>query len=112
MITKFKLFESRMVNPNKNPVSWNGKPFWIGIVDLRDAEIIATWTYEHAKSHDFHHSFYMDREYQEKLDDGEYGIFWVNKNKDGTLDLDCWGDDVEKGVTVDVYNKLKKKLIK
>lgn len=67
MIKIFKIFEVIKIN---NPMSWKGKPFWIGIVDLIDGEIISTWTYEKAESCDFHHSFYMDSMYQEKIDEG------------------------------------------
>ena len=78
MITDFKIFESKI---NKNPVTWKGKPTWIGVVDLRDGEIIATWTYQKAEDYDFHHSFYMDEEYLEKIKDEEYGVFWFNGNE-------------------------------
>ena len=73
MITKFKLFESK-ISPVKNPVSWEGKPFWIGIFDALDGEIIDTWTYETAESNDFHHSFYMAIPYLDKIKDEEYGV--------------------------------------
>ena len=74
---------------------------------MKDGEIIAVWTYEKAKSCDFHHSFYIT-DYLEKINDEEYGVFWVNKNKDGSLDLDNWHVDMSQ----EIYDKLKKQLIK
>ena len=97
-IKNFKIFEATL-KKSKNPVKWKGKPFWIGIVDLRDGEIIVTWTYQTAKSCDFHHTFYMDREYREKIDNDEYGIFWFNEPDD----LDFW--DIS-GISDKVYTRI------
>lgn len=83
MIIKFKLFEKLKKVTAKNPASWKGTPFWIGVIDNRDYQIVATWTYERAESCDFHHSFYMDIEYQNLISDEIYTIFFFN------------GDDVE-----------------
>jgi len=94
-----KLFESKK---NKNPVKWKGIPFWIGIVDLIDGEVISTWSYETAESHDFNHSFYMNLEYLEKIDDGEYGIFWFkNKNK-----LDGWDEYLTSEIKEKIYKQI------
>lgn len=98
MVTNFKIFESRI---NKNPATWKGKPFWIGIVDLRDGEIIATWTYQKAKSCDFHHSFYMDEEYLEKIKGEEYGVFWFNKGG-----LETWDNFPKPDIYQKIYDQL------
>ena len=79
MIISFKIFESK-ISKDKNPVTWKGIPFWIGIFDSTDGEIIDTWTFETARDCDFHHSFYMNIEYLDKIKDGEYIVFWFNNN--------------------------------
>lgn len=85
MITNFKIFERADNNP-VNPVSWHGKPFWIGIFDYLDGEIIATWNFETAENAGFHHNFYMDQEYLDKISNDEYGIFWFNSKNDCEID--------------------------
>ena len=98
MIKFFKMFESTLTKV-KNPIIWKGKPYWIGIVDLMDGEIIMMYTYQKASNYDFHHSFYMDLEYQEKIKDGEYGIFWFNDFND----LDFWEHT---GITSKVVDRI------
>ena len=102
MIKFFKIFESEI--KNKNPMKWKGIPFWIGIVDLLDGEIISTWTYQKAEIYDLHHSLYMDKTYLEKIDDEEYGVFWFNNPND----LDFWDYS---GITSDIVKKIKKQII-
>ena len=103
MIISFKIFESK-ISKEKNPVTWKGIPFWIGIVDKSDGEIIAVWTYEKAKSCDFHHSFYMT-DYLEKIDDEEYGIFWFNDDED----IDGWDNSVTPELMGKILDQVKKR---
>lgn len=57
-----------------------GKRFWIGTVSVLDGKIEEVHTYEEAKKHDFHHSFYFSSCACEKIDNEESMVFWVDKH--------------------------------
>ena len=102
MIKLFKLFESSL---NKNPAKWNGKSFWIGIVDILDGKIIKTWTYQKAESCDFHHSFYMDYKYLEKIKNEEYKVFWIiTTGKE--IEIESWDD-----LSYELKLKIRKQIV-
>jgi len=71
-------------NPN-DCVSWRGVPFWIGIIDARTKSILETWPFRVAQDADFHAEFYMG-DNMDKVDSGEYLIFWANTPDDIEID--------------------------
>lgn len=121
MITKFKLFENDEFDPNdpyneevwddaafhkmENPNSWKGVPFWIGVADKSDGEILKTWTYDIARMKDFHHQWYMDERFLDEIENGKLFIFWGNAP--GDIELD-WNFEWEK----EEYDMLVTKILK
>lgn len=66
-----------MTTSTENYATYNGRPFWAGVVDMTDGQIEAVYTYERCESCDFHHSFIVSPEYHDRLEDGEFGYFWL-----------------------------------
>jgi hypothetical protein len=61
-------------------------PFWSGIADSRDGSIDEIHSYEEAVAHDFHHSYYVSPEKQDKMSEGDALFFWVdNKGQVDTM---------------------------
>jgi hypothetical protein len=67
-------------NGNHGILNKNGKKFWIGIANIYNGEIEEVHTYDEAKANDFHHSFYFSNSAQEKIQNGDAMVFWVDKN--------------------------------
>lgn len=57
---------------------------WIGVISNLDNKVESTYSYETAKFHDFHHSYYMKPKDLEHLDNGESSIFFINRD-DNTI---------------------------
>lgn len=64
-----------------NQAAFNGRPFWSGVVDLRDGHIERTFPYEAAEAVDFNHSFLVPDEFQDSMRQGERAYFWINNGK-------------------------------
>jgi N12 class adenine-specific DNA methylase len=62
----------------KNPATFKGKPFWIGMASTQDGQIEEVHTYEEAEDHDFHHSLYFSPGRVERADEGDLAIFWLD----------------------------------
>lgn len=88
----------------KNKGMWENKPFWIGVVDLLDGHIEATYPYELAKANDFHHSFYMDSNLQERIENNQSGVFWYND--DGSIET-YWRNEVPENIVNILKGHLK-----
>jgi hypothetical protein len=74
-----------------NGATYKGKPFWIGVADALDGEILGVYDFDTAESYDFHHSFYVPGNLQDKLDNGEAFMFIVENGKV----WDIWRDTIK-----------------
>lgn len=97
------ILNEKVGNKNQAILNKTGQKFWIGSVNVLDGEIEEVHTYQEAKSYDFHHSFYFSSAQQEKLEDGECHIFWID---DGEIES-AW---TQGPVSRNIENKIKEQI--
>jgi hypothetical protein len=97
------ILNEKVGNKNQAILNRTSEKFWIGSVNVLDGEIEEVHTYEEAKSYDFHHSFYFSQAQQEKMEEGECHVFWV---EDGEIESE-W---TQGPVTRNIENKIKEQI--
>lgn len=83
----------------RNPATYKGQEFWSGAVNLDDGIIEEVHSIEEAQNADFHHSLYFSENAVEKIDDGEWGFFYVDNGNVNGLWRDDISDDIIRKVT-------------
>lgn len=60
--------------------TYEGEPFFSGVYDNADGEIMAVYSYRTAERAGFHHSLYVDPFLLDVLKDGSASFFWVTED--------------------------------
>lgn len=73
---------------------YKGKPIWSGVISKLDNLIEESYPFSTARDNDFHHSFYITPQGQERMRNGESQFFFVTEGKDGKTKVEtAWRDD-------------------
>lgn len=93
----------QMYSIKEDPATFKGKPFWSGAVNLADGTIEETHSISEARKSEFHHSLYFSENAVDKIDDGEWGFFWIDES--GKVNGD-WREDIPRSM----LDKIKKQI--
>lgn len=71
--------------------SFNGVPFFVGVVNILDGQIQKVYRYETCQAAGFHHSNFIDHRYLDNMYDeynktGQYCMFWIA----GKMNIESW----------------------
>lgn len=66
--------------------SFEGKPFSMGIVDMRDGVIEQVVPYSVAEESDWHHSMWIHKRLVDRHKDGEVAVFWLDNGVPVTME--------------------------
>ena len=63
-----------------------GRPFTVGVVDLRDGVIEHTLPKAKAEAADWHHTFFLPDEHYENVEQGTHDVFWMDGKRPRSME--------------------------
>jgi len=67
------------VDSFSNNHTFNDKPFYMALVDIRGGKLLETYTKKKCDDSDYHHSFFVSDTFLPGIDQGKYVLIWMDE---------------------------------